>query len=94
MAEVKTAENLDLGGHKVGYEWVAGRTHPRDPSPGEWLVRKCADCWDVIFRPGTGAGHTRLGYVIQSFSPTDDGERAAKGMANKLVSIAWANYRN
>ncbi len=90
MAEVKTAENLDLGGHEAGYEWVAGRSPPGVSAPGEWFVRLYKDCWNVMFRSApTGAE-----YIIQPFKPNDRGERAAKNMANKLVDIAWESYRN
>ena len=85
----KTVENLDLGVHPVGYEWVAGETPPNDPGPGKWLVR-LSDVWTVIFRSApTGAE-----YVIQAFSPDDEGERVAKRMANKLVDIAWESYKS
>jgi hypothetical protein len=90
VVEARTAENLDLGGHEPGYEWVAGETPPNDPAPGKWLVRRLAGSWRVLFRSApTGAE-----YKILDFSPDDSGEKAAKGMANKLVNNAWESYRN
>lgn len=93
MAETRTAENLDLGGHEKGYEWVAGTTPPDDPaSSGKWIVR-LTDIWSVIFRPEPDPPGL-IEYPIQAFSPDDEGERAAKVMANKLVDNAWESYRN
>lgn len=89
MPEARTAENLDLGNHEAGYEWVAGEMPPRGYVPGVCFVRKYTDCWTVIFRSAAGAE-----YIIQPFRLTDNGERAAKVMANKLVNRAWAKYRN
>ncbi len=89
MAETRTTENLDLGNHESGYEWVAGTTPPNDTAPGNWVV-KLTRVWTVVFRSApTGAE-----YIIQAFSPDDEGERVAKVMANKLVDIAWESYRN
>jgi len=70
---------------KAGYEWDAGCTLPMDPSPGRWTVRRDTNHWVVLFHSFTIV-HTE--YIIQSFSPTEDGERAAKTMALKLVDIA------
>ena len=87
MLKVRATANLDLGGHEAGYKWVAGATPPNDPAPGEWFV-KLDKVWTVMFRSTpTGAE-----YPIQAFSPDDEGERAAKGMANKLVDIAWESH--
>lgn len=90
MAEAKTAQDLDLGGHPPGYEWAAGETPPDDAAPGRWFVRKYEDCWNVMFR----SAPTGVEYAIQPFLPNDRGEKAAKLMANKLVDIAWESYRN
>ena len=89
MPEVKTAENLDLGGHAAGYVWVAGKTPPGDSGPGEWIVR-LSDVWTVKFR----SLPTGIEYPIEEFCPDVDGEKAAKGMANKLVDNAWESYRS
>jgi hypothetical protein len=90
MPEIKTAQNLDLGGHEPGYEWVAGQTPPNDPSPGKWIVR-LSDVWTVLFH----AAPTGAEYPIPiPFAPDEEGERAAKNMANKLVDNAWESYRN
>jgi hypothetical protein len=90
MVETKRIENLDLGGHEVGYVWVAGKTPPNDSSPGEWIVEYDGKWWRVLFR----STPTHVAYIIQAFSPDNEGERAAKGMANKLVDNAWESYRN
>ena len=90
MAETKTLENLDLGGHEPGYEWVAGNTPPRSSAPGEWFVKLYKDCWNVMFRSAL----TKAERVIQPFRPNDRGERVAKLMATKLVDAAWAGVRN
>jgi hypothetical protein len=84
MVEAKTAEELGQGEPQVGYEWDAGLTPPGDSAPGRWTVKRDTDHWVVLFHSFKGAE-----YVIQTFSPTEDGERAAKGMALKLVDIAW-----
>ena len=89
MTETRTTENLDIGNHEPGYEWAAGETPPNDTAPGKWVV-KLTHVWAVVFRSApTGAE-----YIIQAFSPDDEGERVAKTMANKLVDIAWEAYRN
>jgi hypothetical protein len=83
MVETIT-KDLDLGEHQTGYEWLAGRTPPRDRAPGKWIARKNQLAWAVIFRSFSGAE-----YVIQTFPLTDGGERVAKVMAQKLVQISW-----
>jgi hypothetical protein len=88
MPKIKTAEDLDLGGHEPGYEWVAGQSPPDDDYPGKWIVR-LSDVWAVVFRT-----EMKVEYPIQRFNPTDEGEKAAKIMANKLVDNAWESYRN
>ena len=88
--EARTTEDLDLGGHEPGYEWVAGETPPGDPAPGEWIVRLYEDCWRVMFRSVPSGAE----YPIQKFCPDDDGEKVAKSMTNKLVDAAWEPYRN
>lgn len=83
VAKLET-DRLDLGEHLCGYEWEAGETPPGDAAPGKWVVRKVPDEWVVLFRSRKGAE-----YLIQNFSPTDDGEKAAKGMALRLIDIDW-----
>lgn len=90
MPEVRTAENLDLGNHKPGYEWAAGSTPPNDAAPGKWMVEYDGVWWRALFRSAPSG----VEYPIQAFSPDDEGERVAKVMANKLVDIAWEAYRN
>lgn len=84
MAEVKTAQELGHGEPQVGCEWDAGLTPLGDSAPGRWTVRRDPDHWVVIFHSFNGPE-----YIIQTFTPTEYGERAAKGMALKLVDIAW-----
>ena len=90
MEEVKTSVELGFGEPKVGYEWDAGSTPPGDKSQGRWTVRRTPDNWLVIFHSfqdsSQGVGPD---YITATFSPTEDGERAAKTMALKLVDIAW-----
>lgn len=84
MAEVKTAQELGQGEPQVGYEADMGLTPPGDSVPGRWTVKRDPDHWVVLFHSFSGPE-----YIIHTFSPTEDGERAAKGMALKLVDIAW-----
>jgi len=90
MEEVKTSVELGFGEPEVGYEWDAGNTPPGDKSLGRWTVKRTPDNWIVIFHSfqdgSQGAGPD---YIIATFSPTEDGERAAKKMALKLVDTAW-----
>ena len=83
MAEVLT-NDLDLGEHEIGYIWLAGQTPPEDSAPGKWIVKKSPLAWAVLFLSINGPE-----YVIQTFSPTEGGERVAKVMAQKLVHISW-----
>ena len=91
--DIKTSQELGLGEPKPGYEWHAGLTPPWSKFPGRWAVRRDAKAWLVLFhsfnfdslrRPFNGPE-----YVIQTFPPTDEGERAAKKMACMLVDMAW-----
>jgi len=82
--QVKTARELGFGEPKVGYEWDAGSTPPGDAAPGRWIVRREGNSWVVLFHASHGTE-----YVIHTFPPTEDGERAAKTMAVKLVDFAW-----
>lgn len=82
MPEIIT-QDLYLGEHEAGYQWVAGSTPEDDPAPGRWLVRRTADNWVVLFR-----SVRRAEYVIQEYDGTAEGERVAKLMALKLVDIA------
>ena len=84
MEQVKTARELGLGEPQRGYEWEAGGTPPEDSAPGRWTVKKRARDWAVLFYSDKGAQ-----YVIHTFSPTEEGERAARTMALTLVDIAW-----
>ena len=84
MEQVKTARELGLGEPKRGYEWEAGGTPPGDSVPGQWTVAKRARDWVVLFHSDKGAT-----YIIHTFSPTEEGERAARTMALKLVDVAW-----
>ena len=83
MEQVKTARELGLGKPKVGYRWDAGSTPPGDTEPGRWMVRRSFRAWLVLFHSFEGTE-----YIIQAFSPTEEGERAAKTMAVKLVKMA------
>lgn len=101
MERVKTSSELGFGEPKPGYEWDAGNTPPADKSPGRWMVRKDEDSWVVLFHSFMGnpqVGFERRGfsksaagpdYTIARFPPTENGERAAKTMALKLVDRAW-----
>jgi hypothetical protein len=84
MEQAKTAQELGLGKTRRGYEWDAGGTPPGDSAPGRWVVTKRDQDWAVVFRSAKGNQ-----YLIHAFSPNEDGERAAKTMAMKLVDIAW-----
>jgi len=82
--EEKTHRELHSKEPAVGYEADMGLTPAGDKSPGRWTVRRDPEAWVVLFHSFNGPE-----YVIQPFSPTEDGERAAKTMALKLVDIAW-----
>ena len=84
MEQVKTARELGLGEPKRGYEWEAGGTPPGDSVPGRWAVTKRPRDWAVLFYSDKEAT-----YTIHTFPLTEEGERAAKTMALKLVDIAW-----
>jgi hypothetical protein len=84
MEQVKTARELGLGEPKRGYEWEGGGTPPGDSAPGRWTATKRARDWAVLFHSDKGAQ-----YLIHTFPLTEEGERAAKTMALKLVDIAW-----
>ena len=84
MEQVKTARELGLGEPTIGYEWEAGGTPRGDSAPGRWTATKRARNWVVLFHSEKGAE-----YVIYTFPLTEEGERAAKTMAIKLVDIAW-----
>lgn len=86
LPEIKTHRELHGKDPEIGYEWDAGNTPPGDKSPGRWTVKRTAENWMVLFRSFLSA---EAEYVIQTFPPTESGERAAKGMALKLVGIAW-----
>lgn len=81
--EVKTHEELHGKEAPVGYEADMGNTPPGDKSPGRWTVRKDTNHWVVLFHSFNGPE-----YAIQTFAPSEDGERAAKTMALRLVDIA------
>jgi hypothetical protein len=87
MEQAKTAQELGLGEPRRGYEWEAGATPPGDSAPGRWATIKRAQDWAVIFRSDKGTE-----YVIHAFPPNDNGEKAAKLMAAKLVEIAWGKH--
>jgi hypothetical protein len=89
MEQVKTSRELGLGEPELNYEWEAGGTPVGDAAPGRWTVIKRAQDWAVLFHSNEGAQ-----YIIQTFNPTEEGERAAKTMALKLVDIAWGRNAN
>ncbi len=82
--EVKTHRELHGKEPVAGYEADMGLTPPGDKSPGRWTVRRDPNGWIILFHSFNGPE-----YVVQTFSPTDEGERAAKAMALRLVDIAW-----
>jgi len=84
MEKVKTERELGFNEPEVGYKWDAGSTPPGDKAPGRWAVRRYPDHWVVLFHSVDGPE-----YIIHDFEPTEEGERAAKIMALKLVDIAW-----
>jgi len=84
MEQVKTARESGFDEPTVGYEWGAGDTPPGDSAPGRWAVMREENKWVVAFHAFRGPT-----YVIHTFPSTEDGERAAKIMALKLVDIAW-----
>lgn len=88
--EVKTHRELHGKEPEPGYEWDAGNTPPRDKEPGRWMVRRDRDNWVVLFHFSNG----RPENIISTFPPTEDGERAAKIMALKLVDVAWGRYKD
>lgn len=83
--EIKSHRELHGKDPEPGYEWDAGITPPGDGSPGRWTVKRTLENWVVVFHSFLSAGAE---YAIQTFPPTEAGERAAKGMALKLVDIA------
>ena len=85
--EIKTYRELHGEEPPVGYEWDAGNTPLGDSNPGRWTVRRGKDNWIILFHPFP-LGSTELDYVISTFSPTEDGESAAKAMALKIVDAA------
>jgi hypothetical protein len=89
--EVKTRREVFGVDPEIGYEWDAGNTPPGDKSPGRWTVKRNEDSWIVLFHSFTYKPPKYVGpdYIIATFPPTEDGERAAKTMALKLVDIAW-----
>ena len=84
MEQVKTEQGPGLDKLKLGLEWEAGGTPPGDSAPGRWAVAKRARDWAVLFRSAKG-----VEYVIHTFPLSEDGEKAAKTMAAKLVDVAW-----
>lgn len=88
MDQAKTARELGFEEPEVGYEWEAGSTPPGDSVPGRWVVRKDEDSWAVSFHASNGTE-----YVIHAFPSDEDGERAAKAMALKLVDFAWGRQK-
>jgi hypothetical protein len=84
---IKTHRELHGLDPEVGYEWDAGNTPPGDSAPGRWTVRREDGQWVVLFHSFKGPE-----YVITTFAPTEDGERAAKTMALKSVEIAWGRW--
>jgi hypothetical protein len=89
MDQIKTARELGLSEPEPGYEWEAGGAPPGDTVPGRWMVKKRARDWVVLFHSDKGTQ-----YVIHTFTLTEEGERAAKTMALKLVDIAWGRNAN
>jgi len=89
MEQVKTSKELGFAEPQVGYEADMGNTPPGDSAPGRWTVRRDQDNWVVLFHSFRGTE-----YVIQTFPSTEDGERAAKTMALKLVDIAWGRDKD
>jgi len=89
MEQVKTARELGFDEPAVGYQWDAGNTPPGDAIPGQWLVKRERKGWVVLFHTSEGTE-----YIIHTFPPTEDGERAAKTMALKLVDFAWGRQNN
>ena len=87
MEQVKTSQELGLGEPQSGYEWDAGNTPPGDKSPGRWTVRRDPDHWVVLFH--SFIYKVDADYIIATLPPTEEGERAAKKMALKLVDTAW-----
>ena len=83
MEQVKTSRELGFGEPKVGYQWDVGSTPRGNEEPGQWTVRRDPKAWVVLFHSFKGTD-----YIIQTFSPTEEGERAAKTMAVKLVKMA------
>lgn len=88
VEEVKTSKELGLGEPKPGYQWDAGNTPPGDKAPGRWTVRRDPDQWVIFFHSFIYAPPQYVGpdCIIATFPPTEDGERAAKIMAKKLVA--------
>lgn len=95
VEEVKTSRELGHGEPKVGYEWDAGNTPPGDKAPGRWTVKRNEDSWVILFHSSSlhfiynPPQYVSPDYIIATFPPTEDGERAAKRMALKLVDMAW-----
>ncbi|MBA7704662.1 hypothetical protein ES703_113479 [subsurface metagenome] len=88
--EVKTSQELGLGEPQTGYEWDAGNTPPGDKSLGRWTVKRDPDHWTVLFHSFINPPqYVGPDYIIATFPPTEEGERAAKKMALKLVDTAW-----
>ena len=91
VEEVKTHQELHGKEAPVGYEADMGNTPPGHKSPGRWTVRRNPDHWVVLFHSFSYMPPQYVGpdYIIATFPPTEEGERAAKKMALKLVDNAW-----
>ena len=81
---VRTHGELHGREAEIGHEADLGYTPPGHPSPGRWTVRRDPDGWMLLFHSFRG-----VEYVISRFSPTEEGERAARAMGLKLVDVAW-----
>lgn len=82
--EIKIHRELYGKEPPVGYEAEIGFTGEEDTSPGRWIVRRDRYGWVLVFH-----SFWFPEYVICAFSDTEDGERAARTMALRLVDRAW-----
>lgn len=88
MREIKTHQELWGRPFPIGGEWDAGLTPAHWPLErrGRWTARLTETGWEVVFHPLT-PGQTET--ALESFPPTEDGERQAKALALKDVEEAW-----
>jgi hypothetical protein len=89
MEPVKTARELGSQEPKVGYEWGTDFTSPLFSVPGQWIVRRDPYTWTLLFRHSTPIMFDQL---LQTYPPTEEGERLAKQQALFSLAVASGNF--